>query len=165
MEKINDKDLELLKILENDARIPAKEIATMLGTDEKTVNERISKLKKNGIIRKFKTSINWRKAGKRPVTAIIQVKVVPQERAGFARTCIELSKDSRIKDVFVATGEYDLIILVEAEDIDEISKFVTEKLAPKKEVVGTYTHIVMDEFKRDGVLSFEDKEEKLKISF
>lgn len=163
--EIEKTDMEILKILENDARIPSKEIATMLDTDEKTVNERINKLKKNGIIRKFRTSINWRKAGKRPVTAIIQVKVVPQERAGFARTCIEFSRDSRIKDVFVATGEYDLIILVEAEDIDDISKFVTEKLAPKKEVVGTYTHIVIGEYKRDGVLSFDDKEEKLKISF
>ncbi len=162
---IEKTDMELLKILENDARIPAKEIAVMLDTDEKTVNERINKLKKSGIIRKFKTSINWRKAGRRPVTALIQVKVVPPERAGFARTCIELSKDSRIKDVFVATGEYDLIILVEAEDIDDISKFVTEKLAPKKEVVGTYTHIVMEEYKRDGVLSFDGKEEKLRISF
>ncbi len=162
---IEKTDMELLKILENDARIPAKEIAVMLDTDEKTVNERINKLKKSGIIRKFRTSINWRKAGRRPVTALIQVKVVPPERAGFARTCIELSKDSRIKDVFVATGEYDLIILVEAEDIDDISKFVTEKLAPKKEVVGTYTHIVMEEYKRDGVLSFDEKEEKLRISF
>lgn len=165
MEKIDNKDTEILKILENNARIPSREIATMLDIDEKTVNERINRLKKNGIIRRFKTSINWRKAGKRPVTAIIQVKVVPQERAGFARTCIELSKDSRIKDIFVATGEYDLIILVEAENIDEISKFVTEKLAPKKEVVGTNTHIVMEEYKREGVLSFDEKEEKLKISF
>ena len=159
-----DMDMEILKILEDDARISLMDIATMLKTDEKTIENRIAELKKIGVIRKFKTSINWRKTGKHIATAVIQVKVVPQERSGFERICKEISKDSRVKDVFVATGEYDLIIRVEASNIDDLSKFVTEKLAPKKEVVGTYTHIVLEEYKRDGVLSFDDKAERLRVS-
>lgn len=161
---MKDLDMELLKILEDDARIPLSDMATMLETDEKTVEDRIAGLRKTGVIRKFKTSINWKKAGRHLAAAIIQVKVVPQERSGFERICKEISKDSRVKDVYVATGEYDMIIRVEASDIDELSKFITEKLAPKKEVVGTYTHIVLEEYKRDGVLSFDDKAERLKVS-
>jgi DNA-binding Lrp family transcriptional regulator len=160
----NDLDLEILKVLEDDARISLKDLAVMLDSDEKTVEKRIEKLKKDGVIRKFITSINWKKLGKHTVSAIIQVKVVPQERSGFAKICKELSKDPRVKDVVVASGEYDLNINVEAENIDEMSKFVTEKLAPKKEVVGTYTMIVLDEYKRNGVLSFEDKTERLKVT-
>ena len=159
-----DTDMKILKILEDDARIPSSEIATMLDSDEKTVNERIKKLRRRGVIRKFKTSINWRKVGRHIVTAIIQVKVIPRERSGFDKICKEISRDDRIKDLFVATGEYDLILLVEGDDIDDISKFVTEKLTPKKEVVGTYTHIILREYKRDGVVSFDDRAERLKIS-
>ena len=162
MEK--DMDYDILKILEEDARTPLSDMAAMLKTDEKTVDARIKKLKKEGVIRKFKSSIDWKKIGKHPVAAIIQVKVVPQERAGFSRICKELSKDGRVRDVVVASGEYDLIIWVEAKDIDELSKFVTEKLAPKKEVVGTYTHIVLAEYKRDGVIYFEDKAERLQVA-
>ncbi len=161
---INDMDAEILKILEEDARIPAKDLAVMLKTNEKTVEERIRKLKKDGIIRKFRTSIDWKKLGKHKASAIIQVKVVPQERSGFSRIARELSNDSRVRDVIVASGEYDLMIWVEAGDIDELSKFVTEKLAPKKDVVGTYTHIVLTEYKRDGVVYIEDKKERLQIS-
>ncbi|MBN2252032.1 MAG: Lrp/AsnC family transcriptional regulator [Candidatus Altiarchaeota archaeon] len=157
-------DMEILKILEDDARISLKDMAVMLDVDAKTIEKRIKELRSAGVIRKFKTSINWKKAGRRPAVALIQVKVVPQERSGFARTCREIAKDSRVKDVAVATGEYDLVIRVEAEDIEELSKFVTEKLAPKKEVVGTYTQIVLEEYKRDGVLSFEDKVERLKVT-
>ena len=157
-------DLEILKILEEDARIPAKDLAVMLKSDEKTIEEKIKKLKKEGIIRKFRTSIDWKKLGKHRASAIIQVKVVPQERAGFSRICQELSNDTRVRDVVVASGEYDLIIWVEAADIDELSKFVTEKLAPKKDVVGTYTHIVLTEYKRDGIVYFEEKKERLKVS-
>jgi DNA-binding Lrp family transcriptional regulator len=157
-------DTDILKILEEDARAPVKDMATMLAVDEKTIEARIKELKKEGVIRKFKTSINWKKLGKSSAKAIIQVKVVPQERAGFSRICKELSNDSRVKDVVVASGEYDLMIWVEGETIDEISEFVTDKLAPKKGVTGTYTHIVLAEYKKDGVLFFEDKKERLQVS-
>ncbi|HDH41209.1 MAG TPA: Lrp/AsnC family transcriptional regulator [Candidatus Altiarchaeales archaeon] len=159
-----DIDNEILKLLENDARISLSEMSTMLDIDEEEIKNRIDRLKKTGIIRKFGTSINWKKAGEHRVLSVIQVKVVPQQRAGFSKICKEISKDSRVKDLFVATGEYDLILLVEATDIDEISKFVTEKLAPKKDIVGTYTHIVLEEYKRDGVISFDDGAGRLKIS-
>lgn len=155
---------EILKLLENDARISLSDMATMLDIDEKEIRKRITKLMKNQIIRKFKTSIDWKKIGEHRTTAIIQVKVVPQQRAGFSRICMEISKDSRVKDIFVATGEYDLILLVEATNIDEISDFVTEKLSPKKDVVGTYTHIVLKEYKRDGIASFNEKPSRLKVS-
>ena len=159
-----DLDTGILKVLENDARVSLKDLAVMLDSDEKTIEKTIERLKKEGVIRKFITSINWKKLGKHKVSAIIQVKVVPQERSGFAKICKELAKDPRVTDVVVASGEYDLNIHVEAENIDEMSKFVTEKLAPKKEVVGTYTMIVLDEYKKDGVLSFEDKTERLKVT-
>lgn len=157
-------DEQILNILVDDARIPSVELAKMLDLSEKEVEEKINELKKRGVIRKFKASVDWKKLGKKRSTAIIQVKVVPQQRAGFSKICRELSKDVRIKDLYVATGEYDLLMLVEAADIEEISEFVTEKLAPMKEVVGTYTHIVLQEYKRDGVESFDDNVKRLKIS-
>ncbi len=156
--------MKILEIMEKDARIPLKDMATMLSLEEKEINKRIKKLKKRKIIRKFKTSINWKKTGKHMATAIIQVKVVPQERAGFSRICKEISNDHRVSDVFVATGEYDLVILVEGRDIDDLSNFVTEKLAPKKDVMGTYTHIVLEEYKRDGVEYFDEENKRLKVS-
>jgi len=95
--------------------------------------------------------------GRSPAEAIIQVKVVPQERAGFSRICRELAGDSRVKDVVVASGEYDLMILVEGENIDELSEFVTDKLAPKKGVTGTYTHIILAEYKKTASCSSKTK--------
>ncbi|MCK5345438.1 MAG: Lrp/AsnC family transcriptional regulator [Candidatus Heimdallarchaeota archaeon] len=164
MEKRNT-EIEILKLLEDDARISVSDIATMLDLSEKTIEKKIAKLRKDNIIRKFKTSIDWKKAGMNKAMAVVQVKVVPQERSGFARICKEISKDSRVRDLFVVTGEYDVILTIETSDMDEISKFITEKLAPKKEVVGTYTHIVLEEYKRDGVQSFDEGVKRLKVSF
>jgi len=69
--------LDILKILEEDARTPVEDMATMLAVDGKTVEDRVRELKKAGVIRKFKASIDWKKMGRSPAKAIIQVKVVP----------------------------------------------------------------------------------------
>ncbi|ODS38849.1 MAG: hypothetical protein A7315_11750 [Candidatus Altiarchaeales archaeon WOR_SM1_79] len=161
---MDSKDTEILKVLEKDARVPAKDMAVMLDIPEKEVTARIDALKKNGIIRKFNTTIDWKRAGVEKVYAILQVKVVPQERSGFARIAKEISKDSRVVGVYVATGEYDLMVYVQGNNIDEISEFTTDKLAPKKDIVGTNTHIILKIFKKDGVEFFDDEVERLKIS-
>ncbi|ODS41982.1 MAG: hypothetical protein MSIBF_01115 [Candidatus Altiarchaeales archaeon IMC4] len=159
-----NRDIEILRILENDARISEKDIATMLGASEADIKKQIERLRKEKIIKKFKTVIDWRKAGEHEVNAVIQAKVVPQERAGFERTCREISKDPRVRGVYVATGDYDLMLFVEGKNIDEISEFVTDKLAPKKEIVGTNTHIIMKVFKRDGEMFIDDEVKRLKVS-
>ncbi|OYT53331.1 MAG: AsnC family transcriptional regulator [Candidatus Altiarchaeales archaeon ex4484_2] len=161
---MDDIDWKILELLGDDARIPVKDMATMLELGGKEISDRVKKLKKRKIIRGFKTSVNWKKAGKRMASAIIQVKVTPQERSGFSAICKEISKDHRVKDVLVVTGEYDLIIFVEGGDMEDLSNFVTEKLAPKRDVTGTYTHMVLEEYKRDGVECFDEENKRLKVS-
>lgn len=157
-------DFAILELLEDDGSLTPKEIATMLGEKEKNVESRIFALKKKGVLKKTKAIVNWKKAGRRFANAIIQIKVVPQEKAGFARICNDIAKDERVLDVFVATGEYDLLVFVRGENLDDVSDFVTERLAPRKSVVGTNTHIILSEFKRDGVILAEDKGERLAVS-
>jgi len=55
--------LDILKILEEDARTPVEDMATMLAVDGKTVEDRIRELKKAGVIRKFMASIDWKRWG------------------------------------------------------------------------------------------------------
>lgn len=154
----------ILEILEEDGRTTEKDIATMLGLGEREVKDAIKELRKKGVIRGFKAVVDWRKAGKKKVMAAIQVKVIPQAKEGFAKICTDLSKDKRVLDAFVATGEYDLLMFVEAETLEEISDFVTERLATKKEVTGTNTHIILSQFKRDGKLFTEAAGGRLPLS-
>ena len=161
---MDPKDLEILKILENDARAPVKDMAVMLGISEKEVDGRIDALRKNRIIRKFNTTIDWKRAGIEKVYAVIQVKVLPQERAGFSKIAREIANDSRVFGVYVASGEYDLMVYVQGNNIDDISDFTTDKLAPKKDVVGTNTHIILKVFKKDGADFFDNEVERLKVS-
>lgn len=161
---MDDKDIELLQAIENDARIPTKELATMLSLSEKDVEKRLANLEKDKVVQAYHTIVDWSKAGKEEIMAEIQVQVTPQERSGFSRICREVAKDPRVINLFVATGDYDLYMLAKADSVHEIANFVTEKLAPKKEVQSTNTHIVLTEYKRAGVALFEEKDKRLPLS-
>jgi len=155
---------KILELLEEDGSLSTKELASMVGCNVKTVEADLAKLKKKGVVKKIKAVVDWRKAGVKKAQAIIQVKVTPQVKAGFARICKDIAKDKRVQDVFVVSGEYDLIVFVRGESLDEVSDFVTEKLAPKKEVLGTNTNIILREFKRDGAILEGDDQKRLAVS-
>jgi len=156
--------LRLLELLEADARVSKSELAAMVGAGEKEVEKALKELSEDGVIRGYKTVIDWRRLHAGKATAVIQVKVVPQEKLGFDKVCGELAKDGRVSDVFITSGKYDLMVTVHADNIDGISEFVTEKLAPMKGVTGTYTHILLKEFKRDGAVFYDAKRKRLPVS-
>ncbi|MFH1125750.1 MAG: Lrp/AsnC family transcriptional regulator [Candidatus Altiarchaeota archaeon] len=157
-------DFRILELLEEDGRASTKDLGTMLGMREREVEGRMKELRKKGVIKGFKAVVDWRKTDCKKVMAVIQVKVVPQAKAGFAKICMEISKDKRVLDSFVATGEYDLLLFMEAGNLEEISDFVTERLATRKEVTGTNTHIILSQFKRDGKLFAEAAGSRLPLS-
>lgn len=155
----------LLEILQKDARISLNNLAKMMNSSEKEVEKKIEELKKNGVIKAFKTYVDWEKAGDEKITAYIDVKVTPQARTGFSELGAELAANEKVEEVCVASGEYDLTVKITGKDIKDISNFTTEILAPKKEVMGTYTRFVLKKFKENGViLADAAKAKKLVIS-
>lgn len=156
--------VRLLGLLEDDGRLTSQELSVLLGESEEKVRKVIAELVKDGVIKGFRAVVDWRKIKAGKAVAVIQVKVVPQEKFGFDKVCSEISKDKRVSDVFITSGKYDLMVTVHADGVDEISEFVTEKLAPMKGVTGTYTHILLKEFKRDGAVFYEAKGKRLPVS-
>ena len=74
---------EILKILENDARLTAEQIATMTGISRNEVATDIKQAEKDRVILKYKTIINWDKVENENVFALIEVKIAPQRDVGF----------------------------------------------------------------------------------
>jgi len=155
----------LLEILQKDARITDGNLAKMLGASESEIRQKIEELKSKGVIKAFRTYVDWEKAGEEFITAYIDVKVTPEARTGFSELGEIIAANDKVDEVVVASGEYDLMVKIKAKDIKDVSNFVTEVLAPKKEVTGTYTHFVLKKFKENRVvLSDGAKDKKLVIS-
>ena len=149
---------DILKILENDARITAKRISTMTGTPSDEVAGLIKQAEKDRTILKYKTIINWDKVGEEQVWALIEVKVTPQRDVGFDSIAERIYRFSQARTVYLISGTYDLLVLVTGKTIHEVADFVSQKLAPIEGIQGTVTHFMLKRYKEDGEI-LEGKEE------
>jgi DNA-binding Lrp family transcriptional regulator len=149
---------EILKILENDARTTTKQIANMTGTTSAEVARLIEQAEKERTILKYKTIINWEKVGEEQVWALIEVKVTPQRDVGFDAVAERIYRFPQARSVYLASGTYDLIVVVLGKTMHEVADFVTQKLAPIEGVQGTVTHFMLKRYKEDGEI-LEGREE------
>lgn len=149
---------EILKILENDARITAKQISTMTGTPVAEVSKQIKQAEKDRTILKYKTVINWDKVENERVLALIEIKITPQRDVGFDAIAERIYRFPQARTVYLVSGTYDLLVLAEGKTIHEVADFVSMKLAPLEEVQGTVTHFLLKRYKEDGDV-LEGKEE------
>jgi DNA-binding Lrp family transcriptional regulator len=163
---MQEKDLELLRILEDNSRLSAKEIASMINLTPNDVEARVHALEAEGIICKYTTVINWEKAGNGEVSSIIELKVSPERDYGYDRIAERLSRFRQVKTLRLMTGTYDLQLLVTGKNMQEVSRFVSEHVAPMDRIRETATHIIMKSYKENGNVLFEQEEaERLPYSF
>lgn len=141
---------EILQILEADSRLSAAQIAVMLDTTEEAVQQEIRRLEEEGVIVGYHTLINWEKADRDVVTAHIAVKVTPQRGSGFDQTALRIAEFPEVQAVFLISGDFDLMVLVEGATIKDIARFVSTKLAVMDTVVSCTTHFVLKKFKQNG---------------
>jgi DNA-binding Lrp family transcriptional regulator len=163
---MDDKDLELLHILEDNSRLSAQEIALMTNLALTEVETRIHALEAAQVIRKYSTVINWEKAGNGEVLAIIELKVSPERDFGYDRIAERLSRFRQVRTLRLMTGTYDLQLLVSGKNMQDVSRFVSEHVAPMDRIRETATHIIMKSYKENGNTLFEQPEsERLPFSF
>ena len=156
---------EILEILESNPKIEPGEIATMIGITEAQVASRIKQLEKKGIIRKYKTVIDWEKAGEEYVYAIIEIKVTLRSRTGYDAIAERIAKFPEVRSVRLISGGHDLSLTVRGRSMKDVAFFVAEKIATLEQVQGTVTHFVLRTYKEDGDVLFEkERSERLAVS-
>ncbi|HHZ20967.1 MAG TPA: Lrp/AsnC family transcriptional regulator [Firmicutes bacterium] len=160
-----NKELAILELLEEDDRIQPEEIALRLDLSVDEVKQIIDRMEQEKIILRYKALINWEKAGSNGVSALIEVKVLPQRDVGFDTVAERIYRFPEVKAVYLMSGAYDLVVMVEGPSMREVASFVSQKLATLDHVQSTATHFVLKKYKQDGVI-FEENEtvERLVVS-
>ena len=141
---------KILEALEKDARLTPEQLSTMTGTPVADVKKAIKKAEADRIILKYKTVIDWAKFGEEEVAALVEVKVVPQRNVGFDAIAERIYRFKEARSVYLASGAYDIAVLVVGKTMQELAVFVSEKLAPLDTVQGTVTHFILKKYKEDG---------------
>jgi len=159
---------EILEILSGDARISAGEIAKLTGKSVDSIQKAIKNYEKSGAIVKYKTVINHDlvRDSNSFVRALIEVSVAPQKGVGFDNIAERIYSFPEVNSCYLVSGAYDLLLVVEGENIQTVSNFIASKLSPMEHVRGTSTHFLLQKYKEDGqVLKKKDRGKRLNISY
>ena len=157
--------LELLKIIEKNARLTPEEIAVMMGASAEEVKAEIAALTEQKIILGYTTEINWEKTYPEKVTALIEVRITPVRNMGFDHLANILSQYDKVKDCYLMSGGFDLMVTIEGKSLREVSGFVTDKLSTMESVLSTKTNFILKKYKEHGsIMAEKTKDERMKVS-
>ena len=158
-------ETSLLDILREDCRIPLEKLAVMTGASMEEVAASIQNLEERKIILRYTPMINWDRTDRERVEAMIEVRVTPQRDMGFDAIARRIYRFDEVKSVYLMSGSYDLLVLVEARTLNELAAFVSGKLSPLETVTGTATSFVLKRYKEEGVIfESDDTDRRLVIS-
>lgn len=144
---------KILQILEDNATLTPAQIAVMLQKEEGDVKRMIKKYEEDGVIVAYKTLIDWDKTDRESVTAIIEVKVVPQRDRGFDKVAEKLYQYPEVQSLYLmSSGGFDFCVIIEGRTMKEVAFFVAQKLAPLEFVTSTATHFVLRKYKNNGAI-------------
>lgn len=143
---------ELLRIIEKNSRIDLKELAVMLDANEIDVANELAAMEEEDIICGYHTLINWDNSTVDKVTALIEVSVTPQTGQGFDTIAEKIYKYPEVNSVYLISGKYDLMVILEGKSLREVSNFVSEKLSGLDAVLSTATHFILKKYKEHGTI-------------
>ena len=156
---------ELLDLLLSDARESTENIARQLGVDAATVETLVDELESEGVIRGYQAVVDWDSVEESHVRAEVELNVELDRETKYRDISTRIAKFPEVSSLRLVSGSYDFAVDVEGESMHDVSRFVSEKIAPIPEVTQTVTHFVMTTYKERGVYFGDgDDDDRLAIS-
>lgn len=146
-ERLNRIDRAIVEALQNNARLPNKALAELVGLAPSSCLERVRALVARGVIRGFHADVDRATLG-RALEAMIAVRVRPHSRAhvdAFWDYALGLPE---VIEVFHVTGADDFLVHVGLEDTEALRNFVLDRLTIRPEVGHVETHLIFGQARR-----------------
>lgn len=154
-----EKRVKILNTISKNSRYTNDELAVMLGLPKEEIEAEIAAMEKEGIICGYPTLINWANVDCEKLTALIEVKVVPQRGQGFEKIAERIYKFDEVESVYLMSGGFDLTVMIVGRNMQEISNFVWNKLAPLEAIQSTATFFVLKKYKEHGMALVDNVKE------
>ena len=143
---------QLISLLEENSRLTNAQLAVMLDISEEEVAEQIRQYESDGILIGYTAVIDKERLDKEYVEAYIELKVTPKRDHGFDEIAVKVAAYDEVKDVYLMSGGYDLIVVVTGTNFKDIAMFVARRLSTLDSVESTATHFLLKRYKEHGVL-------------
>lgn len=135
---LDEKDLTILKVLEEDSRRTTKAISEDLGIPRATVHERIKRMVEKGIIKRFTITLDRSALGE-PIIAFILVSFLPNAKVSQREVAQRISDLEGVYEVHLISGEYDMLVKVRGKSMEDIGALVIDRIREVEGVGRTLT--------------------------
>jgi Lrp/AsnC family transcriptional regulator for asnA, asnC and gidA len=143
-EKIDNTDIEVIKLLQEDSRLSYNKIAGKLGISVGTAFNRIKNLEDKGILKGYTVLVDPFKLGF-TITAIVMIQAEGTHLVDVEK---EIAKSGNALCVYDVTGDFDIAVAVRFRDRVDMNAFVKNLLAMPY-IKRTVTNVVLNVVKED----------------
>jgi DNA-binding Lrp family transcriptional regulator len=145
--RLDEKDLDILDLLQKNCRMTTKEIAQTIESPVTTVFAKMKRMQELGVIKDYKAVLNAQKLNK-GTTAFILASFSYRLKGGASLSQRKIAKEiatfPEVQEVHIITGDWDILIKVKERDVETIGKFVIDKLRFVKGIEKTLTCMVFE---------------------
>lgn len=152
MEQLDDKDLKLLRLLQNNAKLTVKELAKEINLSPSPVFERVKRLEQEGYIKNYAAVLDAEKLN-RGFTVFCQIKLKIHDRSvgyDFVKEILEIEE---VAECYNISGDFDFLLKVQVRDMKHYQDFVFNKLGSVDSIGSTHSTFVMAEVKNNHGLT------------
>ena len=158
---------EIAELLQKDERLTPEDIASMLNKTVAEVRDKIRQMEDDGTIIKYSAVINEEKLPRQKdkVVAFIEIQVQPEREKGFDALAERIYQFPQVTSLYLMSGRYDLLAVVEGDNLKEVAYFVSDKLSTLDNVKSTTTHFLLKKYKENGTMLFKQSRlERLNVA-
>ena len=150
MGQLDKTDIEILQVLQKDAKVNTKELSEKLHISKTPIYERIKRLENDGYIKGYVALVDNKKIGL-PLIVFCNVSLAVH----FKRFQEEIKNIDEIMECYSTGGIYDFFIKVVLKDLDAYNQFVFEKLTKVHGIIKMQSSFVLSEIKHTTVLNID----------
>ena len=156
---------KLLELLERDCTQTPEQLSAQSGLTLEEVRREQKRLEDEGVILGYQAIVDWDRASREAVTALIEVKVTPQSIDGFDRIAERIYQYDEVESMYLMSGSFDLTVIISGRTLREVAQFVGERLAPLEGVTGTATHFILKKYKEKHLVFRPEKPQEREFIF
>jgi len=144
--KTDQFDKHILRLLQQNNRLTADELADTVGLSPSAVQRRLKRLRDEKIIEADVSIVSPRVAGIE-ITCIVDVILERGNSRVIDKFKAAMQQRSEVMQCYYVTGTYDFILIVNTQSMQQYEEFTKTWLMDNAEVKHFYTHVVMDKVK------------------
>ena len=148
---IDEKDLAILKLLQQNARITVKEISQQIHLSTTPVHERIKRMEEAGIIKQYATLLDHSKV-KKGLMVICYVSLRQHNKTAGTKFIKMIQSMPEVVECYNISGEFDFMLKVMTENMDAYYDFHVNKLSQEENIGHVQSVFVMGIIKQTHVL-------------